>query len=76
VLLDLDDKGQQCYQVLFYLDDLLTCGRLVSAGFSCREIAIGRVTTSLSVTGGGLGKVVMELSIECCKRFFRLGNIV
>jgi ElaA protein len=76
VFLDQDDKDQKCFHVLVYSDDLLVAySRLVPAGLSYPEIAIGRVITLLSARGKGLGKVAMELSIEYCHKLFGEGDI-
>jgi ElaA protein len=76
VFLDQDDKDQKCFHVLLYSDDLLVAySRLVPAGLSYQEIAIGRVITSPTARGRGLGKVVMELSIDYCHELFGAGDI-
>jgi ElaA protein len=76
VFLDMDDKDQKCFHVMLFLDDqLVGYSRLVPAGISYQEMAIGRVITESSVRGKGLGKVVMELSIENCRQLFGPGDI-
>jgi ElaA protein len=76
VFLDQDDKDQQCHHVLIFSDhELVAYSRLVPAGLSYAEMAIGRVVTSPAARGTGLGRKVMELSIEHCHRLFGLGDI-
>jgi len=76
VFLDQDDKDQKCHHLLLYSgDELVGYSRLVPAGLSYPEMAIGRVITSLSARGKGLGKVVMELCIDYCQRLFGKGSI-
>jgi ElaA protein len=76
VFLDQDDKDQKCHHLLLYSgDELVGYSRLVPAGLSYSEMAIGRVITSLSARGKGLGKVVMELSIDYCHKLFGVGDI-
>lgn len=76
VFLDQDDKDQQCYHLLLFSEDqLVGYSRLVPAGLSYQEMSIGRVITSLSVRGKGLGKILMELAIENCQKLFGEGDI-
>lgn len=76
VFLDLDDKDQQCYHVLFYEDHtIVACSRLVPQGVSYPEISIGRIVTSMAVRGTGVGKQLVDYSIEECRRLFGEGPI-
>ena len=76
VFQDMDDKDQKCYHVMLYADDqLVAYSRLVPAGLSYHEMAIGRVITAASVRGQGLGKMVMDLSIDHCRKIFGSGAI-
>jgi len=76
VFLDQDDKDQKCYHLLMYSHgELVGYSRLVPAGLSYAEMAIGRVITSASGRGKGLGRVLMELSIDYCEKFFGKGAI-
>ncbi|TFF34596.1 GNAT family N-acetyltransferase [Mucilaginibacter psychrotolerans] len=71
VFLDQDDKDQQCHHLLLYANDQLAAYcRLVPAGISYSEPAIGRVITSPAFRGTGLGRAVMELAIQGCKDLF------
>lgn len=76
VFQDMDDKDQNCYHLMLYLDgQLVGYSRLVPAGISYKEMAIGRVITAASVRGKGLGKMLMELSIEYCRKLLSQGDI-
>lgn len=76
VFLDQDDKDQKCFHLLLYADEqLVGYSRLVPAGLSYAEISIGRVITTLSARGKGLGKVLMELSIAYCQELLGAGVI-
>lgn len=76
VFLDQDDKDQKCHHLMLFSEDqLVAYSRLVPAGLSYQEMAIGRVVTAPSVRGKGLGRVVMELSIDYCQKFFGPGDI-
>jgi ElaA protein len=76
VFQDMDDKDQKCFHVMLLVDDqLVGYSRLVPAGISYEEMAIGRVITAAAVRGKGLGREVMELSIESCHKLFGPGDI-
>jgi ElaA protein len=76
VFLDQDDKDQKCHHLLLYSgDELVGYSRLVPAGLSYQEMAIGRVITSASARGKGYGRVLMELSIDYCHKLFGVGDI-
>ncbi len=76
VFLDQDDKDQKCYHLMLYSDDqLVGYSRLVPAGLSYSEMAIGRVITSPSARRKGFGKILMELSIDYCRKLFGVGDI-
>lgn len=76
VFLDQDDKDQKCYHLMLYSDNrLVGYSRLVPAGLSYAEMAIGRVVSSPSARGKGLGRKVMELGIEYCYELFGAGDI-
>lgn len=65
VFQDMDDKDQQCYHLMGWKDDLLAAyTRLVPPGLNYAEASIGRVVTSPAARGGGIGKTLMEKSIE------------
>lgn len=61
---DMDNKDQQCFHLMGWQDDhLLAYTRLVPPGLSYNEPSIGRVVTSPSSRGTGLGKTLIEKSI-------------
>ena len=76
VFLDQDDKDQKCYHLMLFLEDqLIGYSRLVPPGLSYPEMAIGRVVSAPSVRGKGMGRIVMEVSIQNCEKLFGQGNI-
>ncbi len=76
VFLDQDDKDQKCYHFMLFAEgQLVGYSRLVPAGLSYAEMAIGRVITSPSARKKGLGKILMELSIDYCRKLFGAGDI-
>ena len=66
VFLDMDDKDQMCHHLLGYKGNLLAAyTRIVPAGVSYPDYpSIGRVITSPQARGEGLGKILMEESIQ------------
>jgi ElaA protein len=66
---DFDGKDQYCFH-LMVLDQngqLQAYSRLVPQGISYSEdISIGRVVNSKAVRGTGIGRLLMEKSIESC----------
>jgi ElaA protein len=71
---DADDKDQLAYHYMGWMDDkLVAYTRLIPPGVSYTECSIGRVVTCSSVRGEGLGRMLMQNSIEQCKQLF--GNI-
>ena len=76
VFLDMDDKDQQCYHLLGWQSDLLTAyTRLVPPGISYEQPSIGRVVTSPAVRGGGIGKLLMQKSIDEIIKLFGKSSI-
>jgi ElaA protein len=63
---DCDDKDLKCYHFLgCENENLLAYSRLVPPGISYDDApSIGRVVTSPSIRNQGLGKILMEKSIE------------
>lgn len=71
VFLDLDDKDQKCFHLLLYQEnELVAYTRIVPAGLSYEEVAIGRVVSSPAYRGKGLGREVMKLTLEACYQLF------
>lgn len=65
VFLDMDDKDTKCMHLMGFSENgLAAYSRLVPAGVSYKEMAIGRVVTGTGYRGKGMGKELMELSIE------------
>ncbi|QSW89333.1 GNAT family N-acetyltransferase [Flavobacterium endoglycinae] len=76
VYLDLDNKDQKSYHLLYYTDnELAGVTRLVPAGISYPEISIGRVVIAPSHRGLGLGVKLMEASIAGCEEKFGKADI-
>ncbi|MBX0333401.1 GNAT family N-acetyltransferase [Pontibacter sp. HSC-14F20] len=75
---DMDDKDQLCHHILFYNPDqvLVATSRLVPTGVSYPDMmSIGRIVTSQLVRGAGVGKELVEMSIQECYRLFGEGPI-
>lgn len=65
VFQDMDNKDQLSYHICGWQNnELIAYTRLVPAGVSYKEAAIGRVITAPSARGTGLGKELMRYSIE------------
>ncbi len=71
VYLDPDDKDQECYHFMGWKEDLLAAyTRLVPPGISFEYPSIGRVVTSGLARRHGLGRVLMEKSIEATRKLY------
>ncbi|NVK50823.1 MAG: GNAT family N-acetyltransferase [Cyclobacteriaceae bacterium] len=71
VFLDQDNKDQKCHHLLLYQEEeLVGYCRIVPAGLSYKEVAIGRVVSAPSVRGKGFGRKVMELGIQACQELY------
>ena len=71
VYLDADGKDQQAWHLMGTEDgELIAYTRILPPGISYLEPAIGRVVTSPPKRRSGLGKELMERSIEHCKHLF------
>lgn len=76
VFQDMDNKDQQCHHLMGWNDNLLAAyTRLVPPGVSYEQASIGRVVTSPLARGGGLGKTLMEKSIEETLNLYGPGSI-
>jgi len=65
VFQDMDNKDQPAYHLMGWENDILIAyTRLIPANLSYAEPSIGRVVTSASARGGGIGRALMEKSIE------------
>jgi ElaA protein len=62
---DLDNKDQAAYHLMGWNNDqLIAYTRIIPPGAAHPEPSIGRVVTSRSVRGRGIGRQLMERSIE------------
>ena len=76
IFLDMDSKDDGCLHFMgFVNDELAAYTRLVPPGYIYEEMSIGRVVTSPKHRSKGLGKELMQRSIELCKHYFGDGNI-
>lgn len=74
--LDLDNKDQKGFHLLYYVDNKLAgVTRLLPKGVSYDEVSIGRVVIAKSHRGLGLGVKLMEASIKGCEEKFGKGPI-
>jgi ElaA protein len=70
---DLDDKDFKCYHLMGFDTDsqkVMAYTRIVPAGVSYEEASIGRVVTSPLARKGGIGKVLMQKSIELLEELY------
>lgn len=73
---DLDNKDLYCHHLMLTSNKkLIAYARLVPPGISYDEMSIGRVVTSNDVRGKGVGKKLMALAIEYCRKIFGEGPI-
>jgi ElaA protein len=71
VFQDIDNKDQGAYHFMGWHHDLLCAyTRIVPAGAAFHYPSIGRVVTSPKTRGGGLGRLLMEKSIEETVKLF------
>jgi ElaA protein len=71
VFLDMDNKDQQSYHLQgIHNGKLVAYTRLVPPGIAYEYASIGRVVTSPSARGTGIGKLLMEKSIEETEKLF------
>jgi ElaA protein len=71
VFQDADNKDQDCYHLMGFLDNKLAAyTRLVPAGVTYEQASIGRVVTSPSVRRSGAGKMLMQQSIDSLYSLF------
>jgi len=65
VFQDMDNKDQPAYHLMGWKNEILIAyTRLIPSNLSYKEPSIGRVVTSASARGGGIGRKLMEKSIE------------
>ena len=77
VYLDADDKDLKAYHLVLWQDqEVAGYTRLLPPGISYDAMSIGRVLTTSQFRKHGLGKTLMQHSIEQCRLLFGAGNIV
>jgi ElaA protein len=70
---DLDDKDFKCFHLIGFDTEsqkIMAYTRIVPAGISYEEASIGRVVTSPQARGGGIGKELMQKSIELLEELY------
>lgn len=76
VFLDMDNKDQRSWHLLGKINNqLVACTRLLPAGLAYECCSIGRVVTAAAVRRTGVGKLLMEESINYCEKLFGRGPI-
>jgi len=76
VFQDADNKDEDCLHVMgFIQNNLAAYTRLSPPGYIYEEISIGRVVTSPLYRKEGLGKLLMQQSIDLCRLHFGNGSI-
>jgi ElaA protein len=73
---DIDGKDQLAWHLMATEDDkLVAYTRILPPGVSYSDPAIGRVVTSSSKRRSGLGRELMNRSIEACEKLFGKSSI-
>ena len=68
---DADNKDQQSYHFMgFENEKLVAYTRIVPPGISYKDVSIGRVVTSSSIRRKGIGKELMQRSIDEVYKLF------
>lgn len=76
VFQDADHKDQDCFHLMAFIDnDLAGYTRLVPPGVSYKQMSIGRVVASQKFRRTGIGKELMQTSINKCYELFGAGSI-
>ncbi len=71
VFQDMDNKDQSCYHLMGWENNILIAyTRLMPPQIAYEFSSIGRVVTSQSARGTGIGKLLMEKSIEELEHLF------
>lgn len=77
VYLDIDDKDQASYHLWGIIDGQLAAyARLLPAGVSYEQASIGRIMTTGTFRGYGIGKLLVAKAIEETNRLFGTGEIM
>ena len=73
---DADNKDEGCLHLMgFDNENLVAYTRLVPPGYIYEQASIGRVVTSHLYRDKGIGKELMQRSIETCRQQFGDGSI-
>lgn len=73
---DADNKDEGCLHLMgFDNENLVAYTRLVPPGYIYEQASIGRVVTSPLYRDKGIGKELMQRSIETCRQQFGDGSI-
>ncbi len=73
---DADNKDEGCLHLMgFDNENLVAYTRLAPPGYIYEQASIGRVVTSPLYRDKGIGKELMQRSIEICRQQFGNGNI-
>ncbi|WP_317126606.1 GNAT family N-acetyltransferase [Chryseobacterium sp. G0186] len=73
---DIDDKDLKCHHLICLVDgNLAGYTRIVPPGLTYEDASIGRVVIGSEYRGLGLGKQLMEHSIQGCKDFLKESTI-
>jgi ElaA protein len=76
VFQDADNKDEGCLHFMGFANDVLIAyTRLSPPKYIYEEASIGRVVTSPAYRSKGLGKELMQRSIDACKNYFGDGPI-
>jgi ElaA protein len=76
VYLDADNKDQGAFHLLGYKGrTLIAYARLFAPGAYFEEAAIGRIVTAPEVRRNGVGKALMEESLELVRRMYGAGPV-
>ena len=76
VFLDMDNKDLVCHHVMGWSEkQLLGYSRILRAGISYVESSIGRIVTSPTARGMGIGRELMSESIQAIYRLHGKGDI-
>ena len=71
VFLDADNKDQPSHHLMGWQQGALVAyTRLVPPGEAYEEPSIGRVVTSITVRGSGIGRQLMQRSVDECRKLF------
>lgn len=76
VFQDMDNKDRYCHHLMGWQGDVLAAyTRIVPAGISFEEMSIGRVVTSPKMRKSGIGRLLMNRSIDACYTIYGKGVI-